>query len=44
LSAETETYVLGYAGLVLFAGALIAALLPARRATRVDPLEVLNSD
>jgi len=54
LSASVESFLFGVTGtdlwtyatvaVSLLGIALIAALLPARRATRVDPLEVLNSD
>jgi putative ABC transport system permease protein len=39
-----DPFVLGLLALVLFAVALAASYVPARRATRVDPLETLRAE
>lgn len=41
-ATDPITYALG--ALVLFAAAVLASYLPARRATRLDPMEVLRTD
>jgi ABC-type lipoprotein release transport system permease subunit len=42
-TSATDTQVLTTAGVVLLVVAAAACLVPARRATRIDPLAVLRS-